>query len=114
MRKLTLDLEQIAVESFDTSGARSARPGTVRGREYTVDPCHTVNPCDTVFPPTENLALSACWGTGCNSGGDNCGGVGSHTDPNGDCVTYTQGMDETCINCTARVAACTEDPAFCY
>lgn len=109
MRKLTLDLDQISVESFDTMAPGRRARGTVQGQEY------TINPCDTVIPPTQNGAVSGCWGTGCdNSGGDNCGGLGTHTDPYGDCVTYTQGNDETCINCTARVAACTEDPAFCY
>jgi hypothetical protein len=29
------------------------------------------------------------------------------------CATYTEGGDETCMNCTARAAACTEGE-YCY
>jgi hypothetical protein len=62
MKKLTLDVESLTVESFDTSWeARMAR-GTVRGRESVTgpeDPQSIVASCDC--PP--GTAASACGAT---------------------------------------------------
>jgi hypothetical protein len=42
MKKLSLDLDQLAVESFDTSGPERSR-GTVRGFDITASTCYEEN-----------------------------------------------------------------------
>ncbi|HSU17041.1 hypothetical protein [Longimicrobium sp.] len=73
MKKISLDVETLQVESFETSAERRAR-GTVRA--------HSEAWCF----PTDRM--------------DSCG-------------TYTQGGDETCINCTGRAGTCTLGD-YCY
>lgn len=100
MKKLALKLDDLSVESFETVMDPSSKMGTVRGH-------HSHNPAD-----------SACWGTGCNqsAGNDHCGGYiteGQSCGYQSECCTYTQGNDDTCINCTAQAANCTQDVYFC-
>ena len=99
MKKLALKMDDLRVESFPTAVDLTALAGTVRGLD------------------THNQANSDCWGTGCDQSlydGDACAG-GITNEPTGsNCYTLTQGNDDTCINCTARMALCTEEYYFCY
>ncbi|HEX5871680.1 MAG TPA: pinensin family lanthipeptide [Longimicrobium sp.] len=75
MRKLKLDLDHLAVESFETNAADGAQRGTVRG-----------------FNPTcENSCLDTCYYT--------CGGscAGTCTEPT--CITcHTYCEQESAVN----------------
>lgn len=67
MRKLTLDLESLAVQSFETTRPGRGR-GTVHGRLY--EPFGgTVDTVDPVLSPeclhTENLSCDSCPQRGC-------------------------------------------------
>jgi len=53
MQKLKLDLEAIAVESFDASATKAATPGTVRAHDG--DPARQVQTM-----PLSNCLYSAC------------------------------------------------------
>jgi hypothetical protein len=100
MKKLELRLENLSVDTFEMVVNPAAQMGTVRALH------------------SHNQADSACWGTGCNQsmGEDQCGGNTQDRSCglNSDCCTYTQGNDDTCINCTAHIVNCTGDPYFCY
>jgi hypothetical protein len=76
MKKMKLNLEQLAVDSFDTSAAPQPR-GTVFGEEYT------------------NLTHCSCPGHPSCDGYDTCQGSPSC---DGVC-TYTQGNDTCDITC---------------
>jgi hypothetical protein len=57
MKKLQLDLDRLAVESFETVRASDARAGTVQAREYTT-------PCEcTICKTCETCDLSCMVGT---------------------------------------------------
>lgn len=87
MRKLTLELEALTVESFAADGAAEAR-GTVAARQFTVyaDECVTPNgTCERDC--SDHLS---CWGT-CNSCAGTCGAT---------CGGWTCGA--TCAGCTGE------------
>lgn len=60
MRKLTLDLESIAVETFETHGNDAGTPGTVRA--------HDAEPT----PVVKTLPLSDCFWSACATCGIYC------------------------------------------
>jgi hypothetical protein len=81
MRKLTLELESLEVESFETADAAGGR-GTVAGHQLTTRTCFTWCPDFTcpecAYPDTDqwtcagtcnNTCPDTCWETcGCGSG----------------------------------------------
>jgi|GEM_PF-2026637 len=73
MKKLTLDLENLRVESFETSDARGSRKGTVRGHSFeeefeqmiglTTTNDRTFNGscyCNTQSCPTQGASCRTC------------------------------------------------------
>ena len=81
MEKLRLDLDDLAVDSFATVGAREAR-GTVLGREKTdeYDTCAaSCDPCATCDTSCAGGPVCACAPSGCVSCETSCGG-GPHCD----------------------------------
>jgi hypothetical protein len=61
MKKLTLEIEELAVESFAIAGEQSAGGGTVHGREAgpTIPSCPSLNLCPTEQCPTGGCPTSA-------------------------------------------------------
>lgn len=82
MSKIRLDIEDLAVESFDTAGGQGDGAGTVHGREFTVIPdCRTVgSDCRTV--QTGNPECPGCQVSG-----------------NASCV-WCPGDTNTCYSCS--------------
>lgn len=68
MKKLDLNLDQLAVESFDTGGERLLR-GTVRGNDVSDTTCHQ-RLCTC---PSMRTCETDCGDYTC--GGDTCGGA---------------------------------------
>ena len=76
MRKLSLELDDLAVDSFATEEARSAR-GTVLGREKTdeYDTCGvSCDPCDTCDTSCAGGPYCDCLPSGCPSCQTSCAG----------------------------------------
>jgi hypothetical protein len=66
MEKTRLTLDDLVIQSFTTTSATTAQPGTVRGYDAATD---------QVECPTGNVNWDTCWGScGCGSGGntDDC------------------------------------------
>lgn len=61
MKKLALEMEDLAVESFATADGGSAGGGTVQGREAgpTIPSCPSLNLCPTEQCPTGDCPTSA-------------------------------------------------------
>ena len=72
MRKLRLDVDALAVESFDTDAREGRRGGTVRGREGSEFPC-TFGTCYQSCGWSE----IDCHTQGCRTDFDTCGQFGS-------------------------------------
>lgn len=66
MRKLSMKLEDLEVESFDTDAATEAR-GTVLGRETSVDECgsgaESCASCDMYASDCFYTCGRSCWGS---------------------------------------------------
>lgn len=60
MKKLTLNLDQLTVESFDTAVHQSARPGTVQGNMCC---CCCCDPCCCAEPTVAATCQASCNGT---------------------------------------------------
>lgn len=120
MRKLRLDMDELRVESFDTTAAGGARRGTVRGNADGVasaepDTCQSQ---DAQCSDDSNCAQSCPWT--CAGDPVSCGGSceGScHTCPD----TCGRTCGETCdyVSCdTCLFYTCggctTELPEYCY
>jgi hypothetical protein len=97
MHKLSLDLDQLAVESFDTVGESGKRAGTVRGYDLTQTTCGQFI-CDCPTGSGESCRPEFCDTAGCES--DDCSGLG-HT-----CV------QPSCFNSCPGTCGAT-DPCFC-
>jgi len=70
MRKLTLDIDQLQVDSFDTDGANGRR-GTVRGRDTIYTEWCTGYPDCGVSKPRCQTPYDTCFGScGCTEGCD--------------------------------------------
>lgn len=103
MKKLTLDVETLAVESFDTSAGEAGR-GTVRGRAATneydscacsldYDSCKvSCRPCDTCDTSCAGGPWCDCLPSGCESCQTSCAGG-----PWCDCAP-TPGCTGTCAD----------------
>lgn len=76
MAKLRLTLEQLAVDSFDTSGVEGMR-GTVRAEQCTCETNCTCPGC----PTCDNTCYESCYGT---------------CPPNDSCNTYETFKEEIC------------------
>lgn len=88
MKKLSLDLDQLAVESFDTSEARRSM-GTVRGHGLTDTTCMQMI-CDCPTGSGDTCEAQYCSGDTCDTCYDSCnGGCGT--------VSPTQGSQHTCV-----------------
>jgi len=105
MKKLSLDLDQLSVESFDTSAV--GRPkGTVRGFDITDSTCYEID-CGCISGGTcntdcgQNTCDATCYDATC--AGDSCVNI---------CVT---GTAHTC-NRPSCFYSCTCPPAtnFCF
>ena len=79
MRKITLDVDQLKVDSFQTDGVQAGR-GTVHGHYFTEVGCYTdeAHNCGSVGGTCEqscygscNSACNSCYGS-CNCSGDTC------------------------------------------
>jgi len=69
MRKLTLKLDELAVDSFDTAGANSGR-GTVQGNDTVQTEWCTGYP-DCISKPQCHTPHDTCYGScGCTNGCD--------------------------------------------
>jgi len=69
MKKLSLDLDQLAVESFDTATARAPR-GTVRGNDISDTTCYQrLCECQSAFTCDTDCNQNTCGGDTC---GDSC------------------------------------------
>lgn len=93
MNKLKLTLDELSVESFDTTSGTSGRAGTVHGNAHCC--CCCCNPCCCAVPPTnngENTCQASCNGT-CNA---SCNGTCDATCNCGD--PYGTQFDGTCRN----------------
>lgn len=83
MKKLSLDLDTLAVESFDTEPARRAARGTVRGfdslgsreRDASEYPCNTEWGCQVTEESCVEQTWDTCYGNTCF--GVSCGPAGS-------------------------------------
>lgn len=78
MRKLRLELEDLAVESFETVSPRAARRGTVQGAAYPVldtQVCDTFAGCANTTPncPDTDLCPDTGWQQCGYSYGGTCG-----------------------------------------
>lgn len=74
MKKLTLDLDQLAVESFDTAGARTPH-GTVRGNDISDTSCYQrLCECPSAFTCLTDCNQNTCGLDTCgqNTCGDSC------------------------------------------
>lgn len=99
MHKLKLDLDQLAVESFDTNPSDSARRGTVQG--FVPTPAAT---CFITCPTCYNTCAScggtcdnSCGGT-CYCSGYTCGGSCGGTCNEVTCVTcHTNCEQDSCV-----------------
>lgn len=90
MKKLTLDLDQLAVESFDTTRPASGRQGTVQGNMYCC--CCCCAPCCCSPQPTADASCNGTCDASCGGTCVDCGGGGGYTDVG--CTAY----DATCRN----------------
>lgn len=78
MRKLTLALDALRVESFATAGARSSGEGTVHGRSMvTNEP--TCQSADPAYCTGYGTCYATCQGCGGSSG--TCGASCASCDP---------------------------------
>lgn len=83
MDRLTLRIDELSVESFETTHEGAPRRGTVHGH-----------------------ASPGCSFDRCQTQGGGC----LITNPEDSCATYSQGGDETCTNCNSlRLGTCTEN-----
>lgn len=113
MRKMRLQLESLAVETFDTGPDRALGRGTVRGQEDTMEPavsdagtCRC--PDTTLGQPTVNQA--SCGHTYCNQMTCGCQPP-TQFDPT--CAAPSCGLTycvDTCDYCMSRV---TDSPERC-
>jgi hypothetical protein len=96
MRKLTLDVDALRVESFDTHEV-DAHGGTVRGLSY---PNQCDPPSDSLDPQLDTCQYATCAGStcwpSCNATCNHCGGTGG-------CQQYSVAFtycekDPSCIN----------------
>jgi hypothetical protein len=73
MRKISLKIDDLAVESFDTADADGARRGTVRGHDYTGESCADSN-CATCLEgcPRETMTCFASCRNSQYGGGELC------------------------------------------
>ncbi|HEU4452275.1 MAG TPA: hypothetical protein VFR81_04415 [Longimicrobium sp.] len=116
MKKLRLDIDHLAVESFDTVNVRGAAPGTVRG--YNSDPWWQCGGNHTIWPqcqPTDACQSGGCLQTaGCHTAycvvsydlpctGPTCDGAATCGCPtrsndtcNGSCAATCAGTCDTC------------------
>lgn len=91
MRKLTLDLDAIQVESFATNPATAAR-GTVDGQQRQTYGCETW----TCPAPTQDTCDQPTCDASCNGG---CGTGAT-------CVSCVQTCDATCQSCAGSCDSC--------
>lgn len=85
MKKLTLDLEELAVESFDTTPLRRVARGTVRGfdsqqpQDSQDSACYTTCAGSDQCTVTEVSCVEETWDTcyGATCFGESCGPQGS-------------------------------------
>jgi len=66
MKKLSLDLDQLAVDSFDTVGDAARNAGTVRGQGYTDTTCGQVV-CDCPTGSGNSCQPDMCDTAGCGT-----------------------------------------------
>jgi hypothetical protein len=88
MKKMKLNLEQLAVDSFDTSAAPEKR-GTVFGEQCTCPTNCTCPGCPTCYESCNGTCGDSCYGT--------CAGQWS-CDPTCDSCYYTQ-CAQSCYGC---------------
>lgn len=77
MKKLSLDLDQLAVESFDTTSEQTRRAGTVRGHDLTGTTCGQFI-CDCPTGSGESCQPDLCDTNACDTAGT-CPTVAGHT-----------------------------------
>lgn len=89
MEKVRLDLDELAVQSFVTTGATNAQRGTVHGaQDCTCQCCDTLDPnANTCWDTCANTCWASCYGD-CGSG--DCG---SNDCGSGDCSGYGCGSE---------------------
>jgi hypothetical protein len=70
MKKMTLDLDALTVESFDTSADLFRERGTVRGHDTIGEPAQSQKPTQCLCPPTSicinTVDTPTCVVTACN------------------------------------------------
>jgi hypothetical protein len=99
MHKLKLDLDQLAVESFDTIPSDGARRGTVQG--FGPTPLITCNTCYDTCASCGGTCDNSCGGTCyCGSGYYTCGGscYGTCTEPSCDVTCHTNCQQNSCAH----------------
>ena len=101
MKKLTLRLEELAVDSFDPVPRSAALPGTVFGRNTAELDCTALD-CGTIGPQTQccaytyNPAMAECF-----SYAEPCSA--SHVPTN---CTNSQPTNYACDSCRDSITAC--------
>jgi hypothetical protein len=85
MEKKLLTLDELAVQSFATTGGADRQRGTVRGHDA---------PTDQVECPTANVAWDTCWNT-CRCGGEGNTGDCSVICESDACAAGTDGCTRT-------------------
>lgn len=108
MRKLTLELDALKVESFDTTPAGRGGGGTVRGHRWEeagIDDGTVISGGD---PNCGTVGADTC--EGCGSGYRTCYTCNDRScDGNGGCTIIA-----TCLTCTLEVCCgCTRDDSRC-
>jgi hypothetical protein len=100
MKKLSLDLGMLAVESFSTAPGAESRKGTVQG--YAT--------AGGAGCATDNVGTWCCWGTDttCPGGGGDSYWCGSGKPGGG-------GTGQSCVGAGCSIDFCnTDDPHKCY
>lgn len=85
MEKVRLNLDELEVQSFTTTGNEAQQRGTVHGNDQ----------CSCACCPTDP-ALDTCWASCADTCWDTCGdscGCGSNDCGSGDCSGYGCGSD---------------------
>ena len=79
MKKLSLSLDELRVDSFDTTPVESKRKGTVFGEQCTCDTactCPGCPSCDSCDPSCAHTCWETCDDPTCMSCGETCANYG--------------------------------------
>lgn len=108
MGKLKLDLNELQVETFDTSPEENEARGTVQGHYVSGEPefCTDFTICIEICPLPTRGTCASCGNTCGGTCGHSCGGTCASCNTCGGTCTCGNTCGGTCVFCTTPDASC--------